>query len=308
MTQNQRENVVRSFVDQFADRASKSKSAIQAMQEALDLSEAGRRKLSESFRESKVRLHNALAEQQRLEDENHRLANQVTTLTGELQQSREQADKLLDQVREENQKEWLKRETMFKNTIRKLQKQIRAEKAKEGNNTPSGGTIVPDGSSECRTVAPVTPQVRVGNTIIRPVSRGELSDRHRAFPSNHREASERLENDENKGCEPPPPPRPVIAEGGILKNKKVLGSSNFTLNGQAADKKVKTVIRSNAKKESGIQAPSGVCVSKSYSARPTDAFKGTKTPSKSRTEFVRGNGGLRGLQEKLRQVRSPKFL
>jgi len=54
--------------------------------------------------------------------------------------------------------------------------------------------------------------------------------------------------------------------------------------------------------------PVGISASKECTVRPIDAFKGNKTPSKNRAEFVRGNGGLRGLQEKLRQVRSPTFL
>ena len=318
MTQNEREHVVRSFVNQSADRAEKSKSAIQAMQEALNLSEVDRRKLSESCRESKIRLQKALADQERLEEENRRLANRVTQLTEELQQSREQSDQLLNHVREENQKEWLKRETMFKNTIRKLQKQLRAERAQEVKNP--GTTVVPKVDRECRALQPVPAKVRVGNTVIRPVSHSTPSNRlpllaaqlNGSVPSQKvtvlspPQTSEGLKSDENRGRVSPPPPSAAIR--GILKPKRVFGSNSLRLNGQVADKKVKAAVRSKPQKETGIQLPQGILISKECSARPIDAFKGSKTPSKNRAEFVRGNGGLRGLQEKLRQVRSPRFL
>ena len=317
MTQSEREKVVRTFVNQLADRAEKSKSAVQAMQESLALSEADRRKLSQSCRESNIRLQNALVDQQRLEEENLKLTNQVKQLSEDLYRSREQADQLLNQVREDNQKEWLKREAMFKNTIRKLQKQLRSERAHSGKNKDSGTDAASKAGTTCQVLQKVPPKVRVGNTVIRPVSRSSSSDRlqPRASQISTQVPSQKIavppssqkdQSNENRHRVPAPPPS--VAVRGILKPKRVFGNGNLRSKGQLPNDQAKVLVENEPYKENCTQLPVGISASKECTVRPIDAFKGNKTPSKNRAEFVRENGGLRGLQEKLRQVRSPTFL
>lgn len=290
--------VVKTFVGQTADRSEASRTAIQTMQEALMNSEAKCKKVSESYRAEHARLQSVLADQQRLEEENYRLANQVRELTAELQQSREDTDRLLAKAREENKKEWMKKESMFKNTIRILQKQLRDEKNKEKVSTE----IVPMEATNSRTRQPV---VRVGNTVIRPIvtNKPALSsrDHHSNRPSDaivsvaakkqsHADKPvppppppplESIENKEN-GCKVQPGSKPTSLKG-VLKPKRVLRNSTSIANGPGpAPAKIKAFVRRPQK--------------------DANTSSGAKTPAKTRTEFVRANGGLRVLQAKTRAL------
>ena len=331
MTQSDRESVVRTFVRQTEHQAKKSKSAIEAMQEALAISEGKRKKLSEACEASNMRLHNALAKQKRLEEENQLLAQRVHQLTDELQASREQADQLLRQAREESQREWTKKEAMFKNTIHRLKKDLRAEKQRNAtseNSNTTNTTSTGDKESECRTLQVVPPPVRVGNTVIRPFrgapravgNRSNLSSSSSSTKPNENTHSSRaivavpppppptqIECKENasKATVPPPPPAPPATQG-ILKPRTVFGNGQSRSNSQPAVGKVKVTVRKQPQKAEESPLPAGVRVAKDQNARPLDAFKG-KTPSKNRAEFVRGNGGIQGLKDKIRQVRSPTF-
>ena len=306
MTQKDRETVVRKFVAQTAVRSETSRSAIQAMQEALNVSEAKCRKVSESYHATHARLQIVLANQQRLENENRSLTNQVRVLTEELQQSRRETDTLLAKAREENQKEWTRKETMFKNTIRMLQKQLRAEKNKQSTGT----AIVAKVDNNSRALQPISAPVRVGNTVIRPVLDSKSAPRRSQQPIKQSTPSLQLvhkqttssskvphppqpsvENKENAGKAAPPPPPPTQ---GILKPKRVLEDNSSQVNKQAP--KVEAFVRKPQQDENN-PLPTSVRVAVDTS--------NIKTPSKSRAEFVRANGGLRALNAKLRQVRSP---
>ena len=77
MAQPDREAVIKTFVNKSAEQSKKSRSAIQAMQEALDVSERKCKKLSEASRSSEARLQSVLADQQRLEEENRQLQKKL---------------------------------------------------------------------------------------------------------------------------------------------------------------------------------------------------------------------------------------
>ena len=308
MTQKDRESVVQTFVKDTALRSAKSRSAIQAMQEALNVSESKCKKVSESYRTTHNRLQNALADQQRLEHENRRLTNEVQVLTEQLQQSREEADNLLSKEREENQKEWLRKEAMFKNTIRMLQKQLRVEKNKLKSST----------DNESRALQTVHAPVRVGNTIIRPVvDNKSAAPRHVQKPFKQSTVTLQLTNKEtgsikvpspqqqiekeNAGKVPPPPP-PLE---GAHKPKRVLGNSSSRMNATALPGKVKAFVR-KPQNSGNAQVPPSVGVTNDSSSR-LSATSNSKTPSKTRAEIVRENGGIAAMREKVRQLRSPTF-
>jgi archaellum component FlaC len=311
MTQRDREAVVKNYMKHTKEQAEKSKTAIQAMQEALAVSENDRRKLSESARASSNRLQESLAKQQQLEQENKKLSAEVATLTEELKTSREKSNKLLEQIREDNQKEWLKREAMFKNAIRKLQKQLKAvqQNSKQGEGK-EGIETVKETTTQPKLIK-VAPSFQVGRTTIRPV----VQQPHPAFrrtkipepktKSSEKQKNERQhrssmvvfgsENDENCSQHAHFTNSSTSTMEGILKPKRMFGQT-----GELKSIMKKPTQQEMAKSFAG-PATSG------RAAHPSDAFKGGKTPSKNRAQFVRGNGGVKGLQDKLRLVRSPTF-
>jgi archaellum component FlaC len=287
MTRSERDAVVRKFIQHSKEQAETSKSAIQAMQEALSVSEEQRQKQNNVSKASSDRLQKLLVEHDKLESENKRLSADVEKLTNELTTSREKASQLLSQVREDNQKEWLKREAMFKTTIRKMQKELRASKKRtvkeeidcqcenSGSTKEGGGELANNGAA-----------FRVRGTVIRPLlSKGqkigkgvrigaESVETEKGVPSAISFCSSSAQTENN--CRDARKRFPTQTKG-VLKPSKYMGNSS-------------------------LNAPDTLDTMRC--PRPIDAFKG-KTPSKNRAEFVRGNGGARGLQEKLRQVRSP---
>lgn len=355
MTQQDREGTVRAL----ETHSKNSKSAIQAMHEALTKSENERRKMERNSLEIDQRLQNALTEQQRLEEQNLALARQVEQLSKELEQSRQHAVDLLRQAKEESKKEWLKQEAMFKNTIRKLKKQIRGEKdsvsfevyqevvqradhlqkqldefkIKERSSDPSNS------GANCRALQPIPPPVRIGKTVFRPVTRTIHVPSTRppstvttaSSESNEKTSSrntdqltkappakgllkpcikprKEAENKENSGrVALPPPPPPPVSKSGKVQTKTVLG--NRSTNGhETLRSNTKATVSKTPQKPVGGQLPAGIRVaSEERTLRPNFAFKEARTPSKNRTDIIRQNGGLRGMQQKLAHVRSPTF-
>jgi hypothetical protein len=331
-------------VQEICGQSKASKTAIQAMQEALQTSEKERRKMSESQRQTETRLQAVLRNEQKLEEANRQLTQQIRQLTQELEESRATADRLLQQAREQHQRDWLKRENMFKTTIRKLQKQIHGEQAlvplqvyraaveraerlehkvQKLDNKPvpaKGSTLVP------RPSAPL----RIGNKVLTPILRNRQSSLARQPKKPQLPTSKVLilptvktipktkENDENvfrpKSLVPPPPRR--VGNKGAFKSILRNGSKVVPSLTPPQESKVLKVsgnkpLTSNAfkpDKEQYQKQPGKLRVSMSSDQAPVRhsfAFSQGKSPSKNRTEIIRQNGGLRGMQEKLRQVRSP---
>jgi hypothetical protein len=330
-------------VQEICGQSKASKTAIQAMQEALQTSEKERRKMSESQRQTETRLQAVLRNEQKLEEANRQLTQQIRQLTQELEESRATADRLLQQAREQHQREWLKRENMFKTTIRKLQKQIHGEQAlvplqvyraaveraerlehkvQQLDSKPvpaKGTTLVPRPSAS----------LRIGNKVLTPILRNRQSSLARQPKKPQLPTPKVLslptvqtipktkQNDENvfrlKSLVPPPPRRvgnkgafksilrngskavPSLTPPQESKVLKVSGNKSLTSNASTPDKEQPGKLRVSVVVPSSDQAP----------VRHSFAFSQGKSPSKNRMEIIRQNGGLRGMQEKLRQVRSP---
>ena len=308
MTQSERGAVVKDYIKQSKDQTEKSKSAVQAMQEALVVSETERRNISSTLKSTSDRLQTALSKQQELEQENRQLSSKVQSLTEELKESREEATRLLNQFREDNEKQWLKREAMFKNTIRKLQKELRVEKKKTTSSDDSVENAPINQVTSSRNKASDSSSLRVRGTVIRPVLQDNVNVMNRSNPPTNATGNaevrkpnrfldkpgiklQKIENRLGRAATKPAPE--------VLQPKCMFRSATTYKPIEKMMLKTTQDSRTEIPTDEAQRAPSVV-------VRPIDAFKG-KTPSKNRADFVRGNGGIKGLQEKLRQVRSPIF-
>lgn len=353
MKQDDRDSVVRAL----ETHSQHSKSAIQAMHEALTKSETERRKMEKSCLEVDRRLQAALADQQRLEEQNAALVQQVEHLSHELAESRQHASELLRQAQEESKKEWLKQEAMFKNTIRNLKKRIRADSQSVSLETHQEVVQRAEHlqkqldefkknkiTNNCRALQPPQPHVRIGRTLFRPVtgrsinvpfgyspqptvtgkrSKSVVKTNENVPPANEDMLATRLSqakgaatstpervNDENAlRVAPPPPSLPVVENNRAVVNTKS-ALANRNMNGQIPVRSLKVVVSKRAQKPTGRsqELPVSVRVAKKGGPlRPNFVFKEGKTPSKNRTAIIRENGGLRGMLQKLAEVRSPTF-
>lgn len=381
-----------------------SKSAIQAMQEALNKSQGERRKLEKSSVECNMRLTSALAEKERLENDNTTLEERIQQLSKDLADSRVHFNELVRQTKEDCNKEFKKREMMFKNTIRILQKrnnnsvssEVHAQVVQQAENLQkeidnlreqSGATTKNEVKSQALQAVPAP--IRTGNTLFRPVTNRNINLKSAQprldgyfKPSNVMEKSTNgtsrneflpvsskpqvlvrtrssYENNQNKhaAVPPPPPPPPALVKKGSPNanqhtNHQVRTISTST-NGSfpfANSSKSKAIVKTTASYENdenkhppvpppphpavgknplgnhkanqninhqvakvawkGLSSPADLrpCgVPSEGSAGPPSALQQGKTPSKSRCELVRESGGLRGMIEKMKKVRSPTF-